>query len=176
MKRHHETNAPAISSCSENALEEVLVRDATAARVAASYQKCGDLPYQRVGGPAHRRLDGPWSIRVLQGRRARYTDEVVSQASRPADYQEPEALTFRTGRGMLVELGLRPRAPSPDALPDKPVEQADEMQSVRLDRLYWDTERGRLAELDALPDETVELADELHLATLPYPTRQRKAW
>ena len=115
-KSHNETNAPAISG-SERALEEALLRDAASAQAAASYHEWGDLPYQRVGGPVHQRLDGPWSKRVLQDRRARHTEEVIAQAARPADYQQPEALNFRTGRWMLVELGLRPRSPSPESLP-----------------------------------------------------------
>ena len=65
VKRHTETNAPVTSSDSEKALEEALVRDATAARAATSYQRRGDLPYQRLNGPVHQRLDGPWSKRVL---------------------------------------------------------------------------------------------------------------
>ena len=71
-KGHNEPNAPAISG-SERALKEALLRDAASAQAAASYHEWGDLPYQRIGGAIHQRLDGPWSIRVLQGRRARHT-------------------------------------------------------------------------------------------------------
>ena len=139
-KGHNETNAPAISG-SERALEEALLRDAASAQAAASYHEWGDLPYQRVGGAVHQRLDGPWSKRVLQDRRARHTEEVIAQAARPADYQQPEALNFHTGRGMLVELGLRPRSPSPEALPDETIELPGE---VHLDTLPGEAEEGMI--------------------------------
>ena len=47
------------------------------------------------------------------------------------------------------------------------MEQDEEMQTVRADTLFWDTDEGMWVERPVLPDETVELPDEVHLDNLP---------